>query len=86
MLNFVKPNCDFDIFAPYLYFYWKITIIVCFCSFQSTMSSGLSSLSAMTVEDYIRPFFKNLSDKQLTLIAKLTGECYHYFISFEYNI
>jgi len=57
----------------------EIATVVCFCTFQSTMSSGLSSLSAMTVEDYIKPYFKNLSDKQLTLIAKLTGEYYNYF-------
>ena len=42
--------------------------------YSSTMSSGLSSLSAMTVEDYVKPYFKNLSDRKLTLIAKLTGE------------
>ena len=47
-----------------------------FSASLSTMSSGLSSLSAMTVEDYVKPYFKNLSDRKLTLIAKLTVPFY----------
>ncbi|XP_071161108.1 sodium-dependent multivitamin transporter-like [Mytilus edulis] len=46
-----------------------------FSASLSTMSSGLSSLSAMTVEDYIKPFH-NLSDKKLTAIAKLSVPFY----------
>ncbi|CAC5362972.1 SLC5A6 [Mytilus coruscus] len=46
-----------------------------FSASLSTLSSGLSSLSAMTVEDYIKPYH-NFSDKKLTVIAKLSVPLY----------
>lgn len=35
---------------------------VCF----STVSSSINALVAVTVEDFIRPVYKNLTDKQVT--------------------
>ncbi|XP_021344994.1 sodium-dependent multivitamin transporter-like isoform X2 [Mizuhopecten yessoensis] len=43
-----------------------------FCASLSTLSSGLSSLSAQTVEDMVKPFWPNISDRKATTIAKLS--------------
>ncbi|XP_033759654.1 sodium-dependent multivitamin transporter-like [Pecten maximus] len=43
-----------------------------FCASLSTLSSGLSSLSAQTVEDMIKPLWPNISDRKATTIAKLS--------------
>ncbi|XP_060080393.1 sodium-dependent multivitamin transporter-like, partial [Ylistrum balloti] len=43
-----------------------------FCASLSTLSSGLSSLSAQTVEDMIKPLWPDISDRKATTIAKLS--------------
>jgi sodium-coupled monocarboxylate transporter 8/12 len=42
----------------------------------STISSGLSSLSAVTYEDFIKVFFKNVSDEKGTNISKAVVAIY----------
>ncbi|XP_033759638.1 sodium-coupled monocarboxylate transporter 2-like [Pecten maximus] len=44
-----------------------------FSASLSTISSGLSCLSAQTVEDFIKPNYKDMSDGKATAIAKMTG-------------
>nr|XP_022343638.1 sodium-coupled monocarboxylate transporter 1-like isoform X1 [Crassostrea virginica] len=43
-----------------------------FSASLSTLSSGLSSLSALAIEDIVKPNFKTLSEKSITLIAKIS--------------
>ncbi|XP_062598235.1 sodium-coupled monocarboxylate transporter 1-like [Saccostrea cucullata] len=43
-----------------------------FSASLSTLSSGLSSLSALAIEDVVKPKFKSLSERSVTLIAKLS--------------
>ncbi|XP_069103671.1 sodium-dependent multivitamin transporter-like [Argopecten irradians] len=43
-----------------------------FCASLSTLSSGLSSLSAQTVEDAIKPYWPDISDRKATTIAKVS--------------
>ncbi|XP_061171925.1 sodium-coupled monocarboxylate transporter 1-like [Saccostrea echinata] len=43
-----------------------------FSASLSTLSSGLSSLSALAIEDVVRPTFKSLSERSVTLIAKIS--------------
>lgn len=38
--------------------------------FQSTVSSGLNSLAAVTLEDFIRPLFPLMSEGRATLVSK----------------
>lgn len=45
-----------------------------FC--YSTLSSGLSSLSALAIEDVVKPNFKPLSERTITFIAKISGSLY----------
>ncbi len=42
----------------------------------STVSSGLNSLAAVCLKDFIQPFYKNdqLSEKRATNISKLLGK------------
>ncbi|CAH1250786.1 SLC5A8 [Branchiostoma lanceolatum] len=42
-----------------------------FAGALSTMSSGLNSLAAVTLEDFIKPFKKDLSESQYTNISKV---------------
>ncbi|ELT96491.1 hypothetical protein CAPTEDRAFT_143062 [Capitella teleta] len=43
----------------------------------STMSSGLNSLAAVTMEDFIKPtYFSELSEQRATLISKIITLCY----------
>ncbi|XP_069104575.1 sodium-coupled monocarboxylate transporter 1-like isoform X2 [Argopecten irradians] len=43
-----------------------------FSASLSTISSGLSCLSAQTIEDFIKPRYKNMSDAKATAIAKVS--------------
>ncbi|XP_033759643.1 sodium-coupled monocarboxylate transporter 1-like [Pecten maximus] len=43
-----------------------------FSASLSTISSGLSSLSAQTVEDFIKPRYKDMPDRKATAIAKVS--------------
>ncbi|XP_060064024.1 sodium-coupled monocarboxylate transporter 2-like [Ylistrum balloti] len=43
-----------------------------FSASLSTISSGLSSLSAQTIEDFIKPRYKDMSDRKATAIAKFS--------------
>eukprot|EP00105_Crassostrea_gigas_P033865 XP_019918013.1 PREDICTED: sodium-coupled monocarboxylate transporter 1-like [Crassostrea gigas] len=43
-----------------------------FCASLSTLLSGLSSLSALAIEDVVKPNFKSLSERTITLIAKIS--------------
>jgi Na+/proline symporter len=39
---------------------------------NSTVSSGLNSLAAITLEDFVRPFmFKSMSERRATLVSRL---------------
>ncbi|XP_019638104.1 PREDICTED: sodium-coupled monocarboxylate transporter 1-like [Branchiostoma belcheri] len=42
-----------------------------FAGALSTMSSGLNSLSAVTLEDFVKPYKKNLTEAQYTVITKI---------------
>lgn len=39
----------------------------------STVSSGLNSLAAVTLEDFVKPMTKDMSDRKATIISKLLG-------------
>ncbi|XP_021348892.1 sodium-coupled monocarboxylate transporter 1-like [Mizuhopecten yessoensis] len=43
-----------------------------FSASLSTLSSGLSCLSAQTVEDFLKPRYKDMSDRKATAIAKVS--------------
>ncbi|XP_019638106.1 PREDICTED: sodium-coupled monocarboxylate transporter 1-like [Branchiostoma belcheri] len=47
-----------------------------FAGALSTMSSGLNSLAAVTLEDFIKPFKKDLSERQYTNISKVLVAVY----------
>lgn len=43
-------------------------------SCYSTLSSGLNSLSAITLNDFIKPYWPKMKDTRATVIAKILGE------------
>lgn len=43
--------------------------------FSSTVSSSINALVAVTVEDFIRPVWKNLSVKQTTWLSMGLSKC-----------
>ncbi|XP_066266083.1 sodium-coupled monocarboxylate transporter 1-like isoform X1 [Branchiostoma lanceolatum] len=47
-----------------------------FAGALSTMSSGLNSLSAVTLEDFVKPYKKNLTESQYTVITKILVAIY----------
>ncbi|XP_078583638.1 sodium-coupled monocarboxylate transporter 1-like isoform X2 [Branchiostoma floridae x Branchiostoma japonicum] len=47
-----------------------------FAGALSTMSSGLNSLSAVTLEDFVKPYKKNLTEAQYTIITKVLVAIY----------
>ncbi|KAI8519106.1 Sodium-coupled monocarboxylate transporter 1 [Branchiostoma belcheri] len=47
-----------------------------FAGALSTMSSGLNSLSAVTLEDFVRSFKKDLTEAQYTMISKILVAIY----------
>ena len=44
------------------------------------MSTGLSSLSALTVHDLAKPLRPELAERKATLIAKLSGKYFNFII------
>ena len=46
----------------------------------STVSSGLNSLAAVTLEDFVRPMVGNMSERKATIISKLLGKNYYIVI------
>uniref|UniRef100_T1IVN8 Sodium-dependent multivitamin transporter n=1 Tax=Strigamia maritima TaxID=126957 RepID=T1IVN8_STRMM len=47
-----------------------------YCAALSTTSSILNSLAAITLQDHIKPRWKNVSDKKATFISKCIAACY----------
>lgn len=47
-----------------------------FAFLSSTVSSGVNAMAAMTTEDFIKPHWKTISDRNLTSISKLVCERY----------
>jgi len=45
-------------------------------TFYSTVSSGLNSLAAITLEDYVRYFYPHLEDRTATKISKILAIVY----------
>ncbi|KAK3103059.1 hypothetical protein FSP39_016152, partial [Pinctada imbricata] len=43
-----------------------------FCATMSTISSGYSALSAMTLEDFVKIRFKSITEFQATVVSKIT--------------
>jgi len=49
------------------------------------LSSGMNSMSAQLVEDFIKPRFKGISDAKFTNIAKISGRINTNIIATEWN-
>ncbi|XP_021344342.1 sodium-coupled monocarboxylate transporter 1-like, partial [Mizuhopecten yessoensis] len=47
-----------------------------FSASLSTVSSNLSGLSAITLEDFIKPHFKKISESKAAIISKVTVVLY----------
>uniref|UniRef100_T1JMD2 Sodium-dependent multivitamin transporter n=1 Tax=Strigamia maritima TaxID=126957 RepID=T1JMD2_STRMM len=47
-----------------------------FCAALSSISSVLNSLTAVTLEDHVKPRWKSLSDEKATLLSKFTAVAY----------
>ena len=56
------------------HFYIPQTITTLFCFPSSTLSSGLSSLSALFWADLVKPHVKPMTEFRATVIAKLAGK------------
>lgn len=50
---------------------WPIFFII-----NSTVSSGLNSLAAVTLEDFLRPIFPNMSETRATNVSKCLSFSY----------
>ena len=46
----------------------SLPLIYCHCVCFSTVSSSINALVAVTVEDFVRPVWKNLTEKQVSWI------------------
>lgn len=57
--------------------YIVCVLILQFCIHFSTLSSGLSSMSALVWQDFVRPHTKPMSEFKATVIAKMSGKWKH---------
>lgn len=46
---------------------------MCNSWYYSTLSSGLNSLAALTLEDFVKPYVRNITEFKSTVLAKLLG-------------
>uniref|UniRef100_K1RBN0 Sodium-coupled monocarboxylate transporter 1 n=1 Tax=Magallana gigas TaxID=29159 RepID=K1RBN0_MAGGI len=70
-INYIVPFMVLQIFED-LPGMSGLFIASLFSASLSTLSSGLSSLSALAIEDVVKPNFKSLSERTITLIAKIS--------------